>query len=125
MSSDKLAQFAGQNYLNLESYRKDGTAVCTPVWFAEGDGLLYAYTLADSYKVKRIRNNPRVRVAACNYKGALKGEWVPAQARILDEAGSRRAHELLDRKYWLSKRIGNLMAKLRGHKRAEIAIQLD
>lgn len=125
MNGDKLAQFAGQNYLNLESYRKDGTAVCTPVWFAEGDGLLYVYTLADSYKVKRIRNNPRVRVAPCNFKGALKGEWVPAQARILDEAGARRAHELLDRKYWFSKRIGNLMARLRGYKRAEIAIQLD
>jgi len=125
MSSDKLAQFAGQNYLNLESYRKDGTGVCTPVWFAEGDGLLYAYTLADSYKVKRICNNPRVRVAPCNYKGALKGDWVSASARILDEAGARRAHELLNRKYWLSKRIGNLMARLRSHKRTEIAIQLD
>ena len=50
-------RFSGRNYLNLETYRKSGVAVRTPVWFAEQGGILYLYTLADSGKVKRIRNN--------------------------------------------------------------------
>src|SRR5215470_12132426 len=105
MSNDKLSQFADRKYLNLESYRRNGQGVRTPLWFAEANGALYFYTLADSYKVKRIGANPRVRVAPCDMRGNVKGEWVDATARRLDAAESRRANELLDRKYGLAKRI--------------------
>jgi PPOX class probable F420-dependent enzyme len=125
MSSDQLAQFAGHQYLSLESFRKNGQGVRTPVWFAEGDGLFYIYTLADSYKIKRIRNNPRVRIAPCDVRGKVKGEWVDATARILDEVGDQRTHELLNRKYGLIKRISDILSKLRGNQRASIAIQLS
>ncbi|MGE0133114.1 MAG: PPOX class F420-dependent oxidoreductase [Blastocatellales bacterium] len=125
MSNDKLAQFANQKYLNLESYRRDGQAVRTPLWFAEDNGALYFYTVAHSYKVKRIRNNPRVRVAPCDIRGNLKGEWVDATARRLDQAEARHANDLLNQKYGLAKRILNLLAKIRGHERAAFAIQLD
>jgi hypothetical protein len=57
-----LAQFAGQQYLNLETYRKTGQAMPTPVWFLEDNGTLYVRTVANSGQVKRIRNNSRVRV---------------------------------------------------------------
>ena len=123
MSRDHHAPFAGQKYLNLESYRKTGQPVRTPVWFAAGDGVFYAYSLADSYKIKRIRNNPQVRVAPCDARGNVKGEWVDATARILDEAGARRTHELLNRKYGLLKRALDLLAKLRRHERAAIEIK--
>lgn len=69
-----LAQFDGARYLNLETYRRDGRAVRTPLWFAESGGLLYVYSLADAGKVKRMRNNPRVRLAPCDIRGKLKGE---------------------------------------------------
>ena len=59
MSKERLGQFEGQKYLNLESYRKTGAAVATPVWFADDGNELYIYSLADAGKVKRIRNNPR------------------------------------------------------------------
>jgi hypothetical protein len=124
MNSDKLSQFAGQKYLSIESFRKNGQGVRTPVWFAEGDGVFYVYTLADSYKIKRIRNNPRVRIVPCDARGNVKGEWVDATARILDEAGDRRAHELLNRKYGLMKRVLDLFAGLRGNVRASLAIQV-
>ena len=123
MSSDKLAQFASRKYLNLESYRKNGQGVRTPLWFAEGKGVLYFYTVAHSYKVTRIRNNPRVRIAPCDMRGNVKGEWIDATARQLDEAEARQANDLLDRKYGLTKRLLNLLAKIRGHKRAAFAIQ--
>lgn len=122
---DKLAQFANQKYLNLESYRKNGEGVRTPLWFVEDNGSLYFYTVAHSYKVKRIRNNPRVRVAPCNARGKVKGEWVDATARRLDAAEARRADDLLNRKYGLFKRTLNFLAKIRGHERAAFALRLD
>src|SRR5262245_22823359 len=125
MSNDKLAQFANQKYLNLESYRRNGRGVRTPLWFVEDNGVLYFYTVAHSYKVKRIRNNPRVRVVPCDMRGNLKGEWVAATARRLERAEASRANELLNRKYGWAKRILNFLAKIRGHERAAFEIQLD
>ena len=124
MSQDKIRVFDGEKYLNLESFRKNGAGVATPVWFAEDDGILYVYSLADAGKVKRIRNNPRVRVMPCDMRGKPKGEWVEARARILDAAGSDRAHKLLDKKYGLMKKIGGLFSKLMKRERKTIAIEL-
>src|SRR5215510_11774804 len=98
MSNENLAQFARRKYINLESYRRDGSGVRTPLWFVEDNGVLYFYTVAHSYKVNRIRNNPRVRVVPCDMRGKVKGDWVDATARRLDEAEARHANELLNRK---------------------------
>lgn len=125
MSDAKLAQFAGQKYLNLESFRKNGQGVRTPLWFAAGDAVLYFYTVAHSYKVKRLRNNPRVRVAPCDIRGKIKGEWVAASARLLEGDEARHADALLNRKYGLFKRVLNLLAKIRGHQRAAFALHFD
>lgn len=96
------------------------------MWFAEGDGSLYVYSLAKAGKVKRIKNNPRVRVAPCDIRGNRTGEWVAGNARILgNENESKRAHILLDQKYGLMKKIGNLYSKLMNRERAAIAISLD
>ena len=125
MNNDKLGPFNDHKYLNMESFRKNGQAVRTPLWFAEGDGVLYFYTVAHSYKVKRLRNNPRVRIAPCDVRGKVKGDWIEATARLLDADEARRADELLNRKYGWQKRTLNLLAKLRGHQRAAFAIQPD
>jgi PPOX class probable F420-dependent enzyme len=74
--SDVIAQFARAKYLNLETYRKTGVGVRTPVWFAAACAqdvlrstptvsVFYIYSEADAGKVKRIRNNPKVRFAPC------------------------------------------------------------
>lgn len=123
MSDDKLAPFANQKYISVESYRKNGTPVATPVWFVEADKVFYIYSLASAGKVKRIRNNPRVRVAPCDLRGRITGEWVEAEARILDAADGDNAHRLLNRKYGWMKRIGDVFSKLRKRERAAIAIR--
>lgn len=125
MSSGVFTQFHNRKYLNLESYRKNGQGVRTPLWFAEGDGVLYFYTVAHSYKVKRLSANPRVRIAPCDIRGNVKGEWVDATVRRLDQAEARQADDLLNRKYGLAKRILNFLAKIRGQERAAFAIQPD
>ena len=121
----RLAQFAGQRYLNLESYRKSGAAVRTPLWFAQGEaeGVLYVYSVADAGKVKRIRNNARVKVVPCTLRGAPRGEWVEGRAEILDAAGAAHGHQLLRRKY-LMKRVGDFFARLRQRRHAVMAIRI-
>ena len=121
--TDKLSVFAGKKYLSLESFRKTGAPVRTPVWFAEHDGKLYTYSLADAGKVKRIRNNPRVRVAPCDVRGGNVGEWIEAVARIEDTVGERFGMSLLTKKYGLMKRLGDFFSgKLLGRKRVVISI---
>ena len=123
MNTDQLAPFDSQRYLNLESYRKSGKPVQTPVWFAEDDRVFYIYSLADAVKVKRIRNNPRVRIAPCDVRGRLKGDWAEAEARIEDGAGTERGHRLLDQKYGLMKKLGNLFSKILKRQRVVISIR--
>jgi hypothetical protein len=118
-----LAQFAGRNYLNLESYRKNGKAVRTPLWFAEAEGVLYVYSLADSGKVKRLRNDPRVRVVPSDLRGNPRGEWVEARAEILDAEGAARGHHLLRRKYWL-KHLMDFFGRLGKRRHAVMAIRI-
>lgn len=125
MSGDALAQFDGRKYLSLETLRKNGQAVRTPVWFAEAGGVFYIYSLAEAGKIKRIRNNPSVRIAPCDIRGKLRGEWVPTRARILDGEEAARANAMLDKKYGVMKKIGNIFAKFRPRKRAYLAITLD
>jgi PPOX class probable F420-dependent enzyme len=119
----RLAQFAGKKYLNLETYRKSGAAVRTPLWFAEEAGVLHVYSLADSGKVKRLRNDPRVRVVPSDIRGNPQGEWVEARAEILDEAGAARGHRLLRQKY-VMKRLFDLLGRLKKRRHAVMAIHL-
>ena len=123
MTPNRLASFAHQKYLNLETYRKTGTPVATPVWFAEEHGTLYVYSLAHAGKVKRIRNNPEVRIAPCDVRGNPTGAWVNARARILDAQGAARGHRLLNQKYGWMKRIGDAFSRLRRRPRVVIAIE--
>ncbi len=115
-------QFSGRNYLSLETRRRSGVAVATPVWFARDGDTLYAYTLADSGKVKRIRNDPRGRIAPCDMRGGLLGNWVEARSCIVTGTEATRAHDLLDEKYWL-KRISGVLNRLRRREYAVIAME--
>jgi len=125
MSEDKLAQFANQKYINLQTFKRDGTPVATPLWFAESAGELVVYTAADSGKVKRLRNNRRVRIAVCDARGKLKGKWVEAEARLLDAAESANANRLITEKYGLIKRIMDFFTRFRKSPRATFALRVD
>jgi len=123
-NSRKLAPFANQRYLSLESYRKSGKPVSTPMWFAERNGVLYVYTPAHAGKVKRIKNNPQVRVMPCNIRGKPKGVWTDGVARVVYGTEAERADKLLTRKYWL-KRVGDFFERIKKRERVVIAIQMD
>jgi PPOX class probable F420-dependent enzyme len=122
--SNSLSQFANQRYLNVETYRKTGEAVATPVWFAEENGTVYIYSLANAGKVKRIRNNSKVRVVPCDVRGKPKSGWVEAKARILDERAATLGHELLNKRYGWMKGIADAFSKLRRRRKVVIALDI-
>ncbi len=124
MNGDKLAAFAGGKYLNLETYRRTGAPVRTPVWFAQDDrdpATLYVYTEINAGKVKRIRNNKNVRIAPCSIRGAVKGEWTDATARLVEGDEAALGHTLLNRKYW-PKRLVDFFSPGRRSKLQIIAV---
>jgi len=124
MHDHHLTPFVGQRYLNLESVKRDGTPVQTPVWFAEEQGVLYVYTLANAGKVKRIRRHPRIRIAPCTMRGTVTGRWVEADAAIADATTAAHGHALLQHKYAWMKGLGDLYSRLRHRERVVIAIRV-
>jgi PPOX class probable F420-dependent enzyme len=74
--SRALKGLTTEAYINLATFRRNGTAVETPVWFAILGGKLYVVTDGTSAKVKRIRATQRVRFAACNVWGRVSGDWI-------------------------------------------------
>jgi PPOX class probable F420-dependent enzyme len=103
-------EFRGQKYLRLITFRKSGTAVPTPVWFAEADRKIYVMTRSDSGKYKRIRNNPEVRIAPCNIRGKITGPEFSARARVLPAENWGAARQAIRAKYWIT-RITALWSK--------------
>ncbi len=97
-------QFTGK-YLSLESFKRDGTGVATPVWFVTDGSKIFVVTDDGSYKVRRIRRNPAVTVAECTAAGRLRGPRVSARAQILPVSEVPRAQQLMARKYRIDRII--------------------
>lgn len=124
MTSGRLAQFGGEKYLNLESYRKNGTSVQTPLWFAQEGDVLYVYSLASTGKVKRIRRNARVRVVPCTFRGRPTRTWMEATARIENAEGAARGHQLLRQKYGWQKALGDIVSRVWPRERVVMTIHV-
>lgn len=122
-----------EKYVLLTTFRRNGTGVPTPVWAApapppsrapgetpadpdhalqDAGTVLVVWTVADSWKVKRIRNNPAVLVAACTARGKPLGPAVAGRAEILDAAGTREVRRLIARKYRPFGPIGMFFSRL-------------
>ena len=97
------AAISGQRYISLATFRKNGNAVSTPVWFAEENGHLYVMTASQMGKSKRIRNNPKVKIAPCTIRGRITGPEFSATARFLPPADHKHARDLINAKYFLAR----------------------
>jgi PPOX class probable F420-dependent enzyme len=97
----------GHKYCQLITFRRSGAAVKTPVWFGLSGGKLYVKTEKLSGKIKRIRNDPRVQVAACTMRGRILGPGFDARARMLPAGGAKKAaaERVLSRHYGLGRRL--------------------
>ena len=122
---NSLEQFSKKKYLNLETFRKSGESMKTPVWFVLDGETIYVHTMANSGKVKRIRNNGRVNIAPCKMDGKLIGTWVPAQAyEVIDPEVSTTVDRLLDRKYGLLKKMFENQRARTGAKSTNLEIKI-
>ncbi|AJZ76465.1 pyridoxamine 5'-phosphate oxidase [Candidatus Nitrosotenuis cloacae] len=111
MSSDKFATLSGHKYINLETYKKSGQAVRTPVWFVISDEQIFVLTSQNTGKIKRIRNNPTIKIMPCGIRGDSKGEWVEGLARIATEPEMQNTIRLRYKKYGFRAKIIGLFKK--------------
>lgn len=122
-----LKQFDGKSFLNLETFRRNGQGVKTPVWFTQDGQTFYVRTVAGSGKVKRVRNNGAVRIVPCEANGTPIGVWVAAHAvEVTDDATAKLVASLLERKYGVVQvRLFAALTALRGEKYTVLKIELE
>ena len=128
MADARFASLQGQKYINLETFRKNGRGVRTPVWFAgepeqAPPEKLYVYSTADSGKAKRIRSNPHVRVAPCDVRGKVLGEWIDPRAEIVTGEEAEHGMKLLNRKYFPWRQLLGFFSLFSRHKRVVFVIR--
>ncbi|MER5469844.1 PPOX class F420-dependent oxidoreductase [Streptomyces sp. NPDC002685] len=124
MDEASLDALGSGKYLLITSYRKNGTGVATPVWVVPDGAALGAWTVADSWKVKRIRNRADVLVGPCDVRGRPTGEQIAATAEILDAAETARYRKLIARKYGLMGRLTLFGSRLRRGESGTVGIRI-
>lgn len=103
--SERFARLAAERHISLTTFKRDGRTASTPVWVVSDDGRrLLVWTGAETWKVKRIRRNQRVRVAPSDAKGRTRGEALDGTARLLGPEAAAIVEPLLRKKYGLLKR---------------------
>ena len=104
-SKGDLAALEGHKYVLVTTFKRSGEPVATPLWFGLDGGRLYFRTYADAVKLKRIRNNSRVVVGPCDFRGEPKGEMIEAEARVLGVEEKDRADRVIQSNYGLLRRL--------------------
>jgi PPOX class probable F420-dependent enzyme len=115
-------------YFSLATFRKNGKEVATPVWFAAAGSAFYVFSAGNAGKVKRIRGGSRARIAPCDGRGKVLGDWQDAVARLVsDPAEAGVAYGALRKKYGLLMAVTDFIAKLNGRyeRRQLIAVSLS
>lgn len=122
-----FADLAKAQYILLTTFTKDGKPKPTPIWAAldkqRGDRLL-VITQEKSWKVKRIRNTPRVTLATCTMGGKPTSEAVEGSAVILDKSQTAAVYDAIGKRYGVVGKVFNLFSKLRGGMANNVGLEL-
>ena len=124
MAVPTFAEIAKARYILLTTFTKDGRPKPTAVWAPPDGDRLLVIAQEQSWKVKRIRNTPRVTIAACDRSGNPKGEAVEAAAGILDKSANGATYDAISKRYGLIGKTFNLFSKLRGGMKNNVSIEL-
>jgi PPOX class probable F420-dependent enzyme len=119
-----FADVTQSDYILLTTFTKDGRPKPTAIWAAPDGNRLVAITQEKSWKVKRIRNTPRVTVAACDVRGNPRGEAVEATATVLDKSENGDVYDAIGKRYGLLGKTFNLFSKLRGGMKNNVGLEL-
>ncbi|MEE2855019.1 MAG: PPOX class F420-dependent oxidoreductase [Actinomycetota bacterium] len=122
-----FADLARAQYILLTTFTKDGKPKPTPIWAAldkqRGDRLL-VITQEKSWKVKRIRNTPRVTLATCTMNGRPTSEAVEGTAAILDKSATASVYDAIGERYGVMGKVFNFFSKLRGGMNNNVGLEL-
>ncbi len=120
MTDDNLLDtLASSRYAQLRTYRRDGSAVDTPIWFhLDGDTLVFRTKVGP--KTRRLAADPRVELWPCDYRGRHPADApvVSGSASILGGADAEAANRALHRRYGWQYQIVPLL-KLPGVKNVD------
>lgn len=119
-----FADVAKAQYVLLTTFTKDGRAKPTPIWAANDGDRLLVITQAKSWKVKRIRNTPRVTLAICDRRGNPKSEPIEATATILDTSQTDVVYDAIGHEYGIVGRVFNVFSKWRGGQTNNVGLEL-
>jgi len=123
--NNNISQFLNQKYINLETYRRNGQAVLTTVWFVMDAGTIYIRTDMNSGKVKRIKNNPNIRITPSGARGQLKGKWIEGKIKMAGSLELEHANQLLEQKYGIQGKIIRVFNKIRNTRPTVLSIQIQ
>ena len=119
-----LADLAKAQYILLTTFTKDGRPKPTPIWAAADGDRLLVISEETSWKVKRIRNTPRVTLATCTLRGRPISEPVEGTAAILDKSQTSAVYDAIGRRYGIQGRLFNFVSKLRGGMENNVGLEL-
>jgi len=123
--NNTLKQFEKHQYMALETFRKNGEAVKTPVWFVQDGETLRIWTEAGSGKVKRILRDGKARIAPSTADGRALGKWTDAKVEVLDASEEvKYTEDLLRKKYGWMFNIFAFLGKTRGGKHVTVKAKI-
>jgi PPOX class probable F420-dependent enzyme len=83
----------------LETFKRDGSAVNTPVWFVQESAIIYFSTSPEAWKAKRLRANPRARIAGADAAENAATDWYDMTASFIGGDEATRMYDVLDERY--------------------------
>ncbi|OBH64060.1 PPOX class F420-dependent enzyme [Mycobacterium intracellulare] len=119
-----FAELAKAQYILLTTFTKDGRPKPTPIWAAVDKERLLVITQEKSWKVKRIRNTPRVTLATCTMNGRPTSEAVEGTAVILDKSHTAAVYDAIGKRYGIVGKVFNFFSKLRGGMENNVGLEL-
>ena len=121
MTSEQVTTLAEQRFVALTTFKRNGDPVATPMWIGRDGDDLFAWTPADSWKVKRLGDDPRVLLAPSSRTGKVRDGVGPVAGtgEVITDAGTvERLQRVIRRKYGLEYRLVTLIERIaaRGRK---------
>ncbi len=106
-----LSVAQGHKYISLTTFRKSGEPVSTPIWFVEREISIYVWTEKNSWKVKRLSNDSRVRVAPSTVRGRVVGPSADGTAQIVSSEVKEEIENLMAAKYGWMMRLYSFLCR--------------
>jgi len=124
MAANTFSEVTKAKYVLLTTFTKDGRPKPTPIWIAPDGDRALVITEKNAWKVKRIRNTPRVTLAVCDMRGNVKGEAIEAVASVMDDSQTESVYQAINKRYGIVGQIFNFFSKLRGGANRTVGLEL-